>query len=113
MNVCGPAIVNVLRKTSVAPNSLIVIHDSLDHLPGNISPKTGGSPNGHNGVKSIIAALGSQQFYRLRVGIGRPEAGVKDYVLGRLPSFDRQYAAGDGVYDAMRHIRNIIEKTGR
>jgi hypothetical protein len=84
----------VLLKTAHAPTSLILIHDSIEHKPTALSLKFGGSASGH--IRSLIAALGTKDFYRLRLGIGRPESNVADYVLTRLPNFERQFWAPDG-----------------
>jgi PTH1 family peptidyl-tRNA hydrolase len=74
----------------VAPADLIVIHDDLDLPVGKIRLRLGGSSGGHKGIDSIIARIGTQDFYRVRVGIGRPENDGKavdkestiiDYVL--------------------------------
>ena len=97
MNLSGPCVSQALRATGIPLSSLVVIHDSLSHSPATLSPRFGGSANGHNGVRSIIEAFGGKKdFYRLRVGIGRGEGSVSDYVLGRLPSFERQYWDADG-----------------
>ncbi|KAH9978690.1 peptidyl-tRNA hydrolase-domain-containing protein [Lactifluus volemus] len=97
MNISGPPVAKILRNTArVRPSSLIVIHDSLEHKPTVLSPKFGGSANGHNGIRSLISAIGSKGFHRLRLGIGRPESEVADYVLDRLPNFDRQFWTSDG-----------------
>jgi PTH1 family peptidyl-tRNA hydrolase len=96
MNISGPPISMALRKTSRAPSSLIVLHDSLEHKPMVLSPKFGGSANGHNGIRSLISALGTKDFFRLRLGIGRSESDVADYVLSRLPNFERQFWGPDG-----------------
>lgn len=96
MNISGPPVSMVLRKTARALMSLIVLHDSIEHKPTALSLKFGGSANGHNGIRSLIAALGTKDFFRLRLGIGRPESNVADYVLGRLPNFERQFWASDG-----------------
>ncbi|KAI0277379.1 peptidyl-tRNA hydrolase [Russula aff. rugulosa BPL654] len=96
MNISGPPVSTVLRKTARAPTSLIVLHDSIEHKPTAVSLKLGGSANGHNGIRSLIAALGTKDFFRLRLGIGRPESNVADYVLARLPNFERQFWAPDG-----------------
>ncbi|KAH9054268.1 peptidyl-tRNA hydrolase [Lactarius vividus] len=96
MNISGPPVSMALRKTSRAPRSLVVIHDSLEHKPTVLSPKFGGSANGHNGVRSLISALGTKEFYRLRLGIGRPESDVAGYVLTKLPNYERQFWAPDG-----------------
>ena len=96
MNLSGPPVSTALRKTSRAPSSLIVLHDSLEHKPTAVSPKFGGSANGHNGIRSLISALGTKDFFRLRLGIGRSESDVAGYVLSRLPNFERQFWAPDG-----------------
>jgi len=84
MNVTGPAVATALRHTARVPSSLIVIHDSLQHKPMSLSVKFGGSANGHNGVKSVIRALGDNpNFHRFRIGIGR-DGDAASYVLGRL-----------------------------
>jgi PTH1 family peptidyl-tRNA hydrolase len=96
MNISGPPVHMALRKTARAPSSLIVLHDSIEHKPTALSQKFGGSANGHNGIRSLISALGTKDFHRLRLGIGRPESDVAGYVLSRLPNFERQFWAPDG-----------------
>jgi PTH1 family peptidyl-tRNA hydrolase len=96
MNISGPPVSMTLRRTARVPSSLIVIHDSLEHKPAVLSPKFGGSANGHNGIRSLISALGTKDFHRLRLGIGRPESDVADYVLARLPNFERQFWSPNG-----------------
>ncbi|KAI9453645.1 peptidyl-tRNA hydrolase [Russula earlei] len=96
MNLSGPPVGIALRKTARSPSSLIVLHDSLEHKPTTLSPKFGGSANGHNGVRSLISALGTKDFYRLRLGIGKPESDVAGHVLARLPNFENQFWAPDG-----------------
>ncbi|KAI0044233.1 peptidyl-tRNA hydrolase [Auriscalpium vulgare] len=112
MNISGAPTAAALRKTAHQPSSLLVIHDSLDHRPTALSPKFGGSAGGHNGVRSVISALKTNDFHRLRVGIGRPENSVVDYVLGRLPSFERQYWSpdGPGIDLVLQHIENLLLK---
>jgi len=105
----------VLRKTSRIPSSLIVLHDSIEHKPSAVSLKFGGSGNGHNGIRSLISALGTKDFFRLRLGIGRPESNVADYVLARLPNFERQFWAPDGpglelVWEHIQRIAHQVER---
>ncbi|KAL0956654.1 hypothetical protein HGRIS_002786 [Hohenbuehelia grisea] len=113
MNVSGPSIARALRKIvpqSNPPTALILIHDSLSHRPCTLSPRLGGSANGHNGIKSVISALGGQaDFYRLRAGIGRGEGDVANYVLGRLSSYEKQYwgVNGEGIEQALNEIAKI------
>lgn len=74
-----------LRARNITPEEILVVHDELELPFGKIAYKKGGSAKGHNGLKSLIAAMGDQ-FDRLRVGIGRPEnrEEVPDYVLEKF-----------------------------
>ena len=83
MNVSGPPLKGLLREFTLTPSDLIVVHDDLDLEFGRLRIKLGGGHGGHNGIKSIIEALGTPQFVRLKVGIGRPAPGQEtaDYVL--------------------------------
>ena len=74
----------------IAPQSLIVVHDELDLPPGSLRFKFGGGNAGHNGLKSITQQLGTPNFYRLRLGIGRPvqKGDVINWVLGRPQGTD-------------------------
>lgn len=89
MNISGPSILSASKTFLPLPaNSyrLITIQDDLD-LPSNtIKLQKGGSPRGHNGVRSLAAALGTRDFYRLRIGIGRPEnkGDVAKFVMGAM-----------------------------
>ena len=83
MNVSGPPLKGLLREFQLTPSELIVVHDDLDLEPGRLRIKLAGGHGGHNGIKSIIEALGSPQFVRVKIGIGRPAPGqdAADYVL--------------------------------
>jgi peptidyl-tRNA hydrolase, PTH1 family len=73
MNASGESVGPLLKKLNVAPADLIVIHDDLDLPVGKIRLRLGGSSGGHKGIESIIARTGTRDFYRIRVGIGRPD----------------------------------------
>jgi peptidyl-tRNA hydrolase, PTH1 family len=84
MNLSGGAVKSLVSKHKLDLSDLIVVHDELDLEPGKIKIKTGGSSGGHNGLESVIGVLKSNEFCRLRLGIGRPEqrsADVAAYVL--------------------------------
>jgi PTH1 family peptidyl-tRNA hydrolase len=83
MNLSGPPLKGLLREFKLTPDQLIVIHDDLDLEPGRIRIKIGGGHGGHNGIKSIVEALGTPQFVRIKIGIGRPAPfqDAADYVL--------------------------------
>jgi peptidyl-tRNA hydrolase, PTH1 family len=90
MNLSGTALASLTHFYKIDPSELLVAYDELDLPPGTVRLKQGGGSAGHNGVKDIIAHLG-EPFWRLRIGIGRPEAkgaGV-DRVLTR-PSLDEE-----------------------
>jgi PTH1 family peptidyl-tRNA hydrolase len=87
MNESGIPVKNLLTHEKTTPQRLIVIHDELDLDLGRIRAKFGGGDNGHNGLKSIRARLGTGDYYRVRIGIGRPEGHqeVYDWVLSGFP----------------------------
>lgn len=83
MNLSGPPLKGLLREFELTPDQLILIHDDLDLEPGRIRIKEGGGHGGHNGIKSVVEALGTPQFVRVKIGIGRPapHQDSADYVL--------------------------------
>jgi len=80
MNLSGGPVAALLRFYKIEPSNLIVVHDELDIPFDQIKLKTGGGHGGHNGIRDIIAATGTPDFLRVRVGIGRPP--------GRQPAAD-------------------------
>lgn len=83
MNVSGPPLKGLLREFKLTPDELIIIHDDLDLEPGRLRVKLAGGHGGHNGIKSVVEALGTPQFVRVKIGIGRPAPAQDsaDYVL--------------------------------
>jgi PTH1 family peptidyl-tRNA hydrolase len=83
MNVSGRSVAALAQFYKIAPAEMLVVHDELDLPPGVARLKIGGGHGGHNGLKDIIAQLGTRDFWRLRIGIGHPgdRAAVVDYVL--------------------------------
>lgn len=96
MNLSGKAVAALARFYKIAPAEILVAHDELDLLPGQMKLKQGGSHAGHNGLKDMVAQLGSADFWRLRLGIGHPgvKAEVIDYVL-RKPPLEQRHAIED------------------
>lgn len=90
MNQSGTAVKQLLEKTGVDPSHLMVVHDEIDLALGRIQVKAKGGHGGHRGILSIISALKTDQFYRLRVGVGRPPEGQDpaEYVLHPFRSED-------------------------
>ena len=98
MNASGEAVKALLQRLNITPADLIVIHDDLDLPTGKIRLRLGGSSGGHKGIDSIISHIGTQDFYRVRVGIGRPEVdkpsakedGVIGYVLSDFTDDEKE-----------------------
>lgn len=92
MNLSGEAIRAVLDYYQIPIEDLVVIYDDLDLPVGRIRLRQKGSAGGHNGIKSTIAHLGTQNFNRIRVGIDRPMSGmsVSDYVLSRFSNDEQK-----------------------
>jgi PTH1 family peptidyl-tRNA hydrolase len=92
MNVSGPPLKSLLREFNLTPDDLAVIHDDLDLEPGRLRIKLAGGHGGHHGIQSVIEALGTQRFVRVKIGIGRPAPGQNsaDYVLERLTADEKR-----------------------
>ena len=103
MNLSGQSVNRLVKRFNVQLNDLLVIHDDLDLPPGKIRIRHGGSSGGHKGVNSVINHLGSRDFPRIKVGIGRPdtiedsadkkESMILDYVLTNFTSGERKIMA--------------------
>lgn len=91
MNVTGRQIGPLAKYYGVAAEDVIVLHDELDIDFGQVRLKRGGGEGGHNGLRSLTAALGGRDYQRVRLGIGRPPGrqDPADYVLKPFPSADR------------------------
>ncbi len=92
MNVSGTPVAALLRFYKLPPERLIVVHDELDIPFDTIRMKIGGGPGGHNGVKSVAVNLGTPEFYRVRIGIGRPPGrqDPADFVLKDFTATERK-----------------------
>lgn len=86
MNQSGPPVARLAAYAGLESDNILVIHDDIDIILGKLKIKTKGGHGGHNGLKSIVAAVGTGDFPRVRIGIGRPDmaADVTDHVLGRF-----------------------------
>lgn len=92
MNLSGKSVGALAKFFKIQPEEVLVVHDELDVPPGQVKVKQGGSHAGHNGLKDIQAQLGSQNTWRLRIGIGHPgdRAEVAGYVLRKPPQSERE-----------------------
>jgi PTH1 family peptidyl-tRNA hydrolase len=111
MNLSGTAVSPLMGYYRCSLEDVIVIHDDIDLPLGRIKIAVGSGHGGHNGVRSIIEELGSPEFYRVRVGVGRPPEGTDsaDYVLQPF-SKDEKDQVPDVVEEASAAVENLIEK---
>ncbi len=110
MNASGEAVSKLFKYYKVAPHDLLVIYDDLDLPLGKIRLRADGSSGGHHGMESIIARIGTSDFPRLRIGIGRPNSDADvDHVLG---NFDKQERTtiDDTIVRATKAIETWLEK---
>ena len=92
MNETGAAVNRLLSYYKLQPAEMIVIHDELDIDPGQLRVKFGGGDNGHNGLRSIRQSLGTGDFFRVRIGVGRPPGrqDPADFLLSNFPASTRE-----------------------
>jgi PTH1 family peptidyl-tRNA hydrolase len=127
MNRSGESVRKAMSFFKIPAQSALVVHDELDLPLGSVKLKQGGGEAGHNGLKSVSAELGTQEYVRLRVGVGRPPAGeVSEFLLAPLPapaqsalaaSFDGACSAIDlwvrhGLGYAMNRVNRKISAAG-
>ncbi|MGM7724474.1 aminoacyl-tRNA hydrolase [uncultured Metabacillus sp.] len=107
MNLSGECIRPLMDYYDIDHNEIVVIYDDLDLPVGRIRLRTKGSAGGHNGIKSMILHLATQEFNRIRIGIDRPTNGMKitDYVLGRFTDEETQ-----GINEAIDRSANACER---
>ncbi len=104
MNVSGRAVGAVAQFYKIVPAQILVVHDELDLPPGSAKLKLGGGHGGHNGLKDIIAHLGTRDFWRLRVGIGHP--GERDEVVKYVLNAPRREEQAL-IEEAMQHAQEV------
>ncbi|MDX6424404.1 MAG: peptidyl-tRNA hydrolase, family [Gaiellaceae bacterium] len=108
MNLSGRSVAPAVRFFKVPPEQLLVVHDEGDLDLGRLQARAGGGLAGHNGLRSIARELGTQDFLRLRVGVGRPERGdprpLADYVLSNFDPHDDAEAIVSRAADAVETI---------
>lgn len=110
MNNSGEAVSQVMNFFKIDVDDLLVIYDDMDMPTGKLRLRQSGSAGGHNGVKSIIAHVGTQNFKRIRVGIDKhPQIPVVDYVLGRFTK-EQQPLIEDGIQKAAQAVQMMLDK---
>ncbi|MFA6861688.1 MAG: aminoacyl-tRNA hydrolase [Bacilli bacterium] len=114
VNLSGNALIQAVNFYKIAVEDIIVIVDDMDLEPGYLKLKLKGSAGGHNGLKSIISVLGTEDFKRVRIGIGRPTYSAPDFVLSAPKDPDVYKAWKDGISKAAEAVeyslKNSFEK---
>ncbi|MFM7759658.1 MAG: aminoacyl-tRNA hydrolase [Burkholderiaceae bacterium] len=113
MNRSGQSVGAFARFYRILPAEVLVVHDELDLLPGTAKLKLGGSTGGHNGLKDISAVLGTQDYWRLRIGIGHPRSlnlqqAVIDFVLHR-PRAEEQASIASAIEKSLDVLPLLCE----
>jgi PTH1 family peptidyl-tRNA hydrolase len=110
MNLSGKSVAALARFFKIAPQEILVVHDELDLLPGQLKLKEGGGHAGHNGLRDIHAQLGSADYWRLRLGIGHPgvKTEVADYVLRKPPASERE-AIERSIEESLKHLDLMLD----
>ena len=110
MNLSGKSVAALARFFKIEPNEILVAHDELDLMPGQVKLKLGGSHAGHNGLKDIHAQLGSADYWRLRIGIGHPgvKSEVINYVL-KKPSAEHRVEIEKSIEQAISGIDLLLD----
>jgi len=106
MNECGQAVAPLVRYEHVDGDRLLIVHDDIDLPFAKLKVQFGGGAGGHNGIRSIVGSLGTNEFWRLKIGVGRPPDRVDpaDYVLDRFAKVER-----DTIQDAITRSLRVIE----
>ncbi len=109
MNVSGKAVAALARFFKIEPSEILVAHDEIDIVPGEAKLKLGGSHAGHNGLRDIHAQLGSDHYWRLRLGVGHPgvKSEVIDWVL-KNPSLEDRLAIDQSIERALKALPNFL-----
>jgi len=109
VNLSGEAVKKMISDFAVENNEMLIVHDDADLPLGALKIKKGGSSGGHRGVESIIQKLGSDDFSRMRIGIGRDNKDLKDYVLSEFSSSEKK-VVDDAIDLSVNAIVAFIDK---
>jgi PTH1 family peptidyl-tRNA hydrolase len=109
MNLSGKSVAALARFFKIAPEEILVAHDELDIVPGQAKLKFGGSHAGHNGLRDIHAQLGTDDYWRLRLGVGHP--GIKSEVVNwvlKKPSAEHRDAIQGAIQRSLQALPDLL-----
>ena len=110
MNNSGIAVKEIADYFKIDLEDIVVIHDEMDIKPGHLKFKMGGKSAGHNGIKSITEHLGSDKYLHIKIGIGKPEYNVIDFVLGKYKGEEKDLIE-KSISDAKDAIKLMIKES--
>ena len=108
MNLSGESVIEAMNFYKISEDELIIIYDDIDIEPGNIRIRKSGSAGTHNGMKSVVKYLGTKEFPRIRVGIGKNDKDIVDYVLEQIDKFER-VKINEGIEKAALAVEEILK----
>jgi PTH1 family peptidyl-tRNA hydrolase len=110
MNECGQAVAPLVRYERIDGDRMLVVHDDIDLPFGRLRVQLGGGAGGHNGIRSLVGSLDTKEFWRLKVGVGRPPSRVDpaDFVLGRFAKIERS-----AIDDTIARGVNVLDTFAR
>ena len=117
MNLSGKAVAEIISSLKLSPSQVLVIYDDIDMPLGTIRTRNNGSAGTHNGMRDIVAKLGTTEFPRIRIGIGKPQFGnLADFVLSKVSSDNMKILESnfDKVNDEIEYFiknKKLEEKT--
>ncbi len=109
MNLSGKSVAALARFFKIKPEEILVVHDEIDIVPGQVKLKFGGSHAGHNGLRDIHAQFGTGDYWRLRLGVGHPgvKSEVIDWVL-KKPSQEHRVAIEDCITRSLKAVPPLL-----
>lgn len=114
VNLSGRCVGALMRFHKIPPYCLIAIYDDVDMEPLKVKARFGGSSGGHNGVKSLIQEIGSADFHKIKIGVGKPptldrEAGITSWVLGKLSDQELLAYQNQVLSDVLLRLQGIFD----
>lgn len=113
MNLSGTSVLEAVQFYKLPPSNLIVVFDDLDQAAGAVRLRVGGGHGGHNGVRDILARWGQDSFYRIKIGIGKPEhkSATANYVLGKFSAAELDDILKNSFPIAQKRLEEILKRS--
>ena len=112
MNLSGNSVSQLANFYKIPVERIAVIHDDIDLPPGKVKSRLGGGHGGHNGIRSMIDRLGASQFFRIKIGFGKPQAEhpdtVSNWVLGQMTEAELQWLGHEAVEESVERLKGFL-----